>query len=428
MTTKTALATVALPIALLALASMAAAQAAGPAPASSPAPTSADRLSNLIQAIATADDPRAAMRAYALATAITRDSLELQEAYMKKMLRLGMPNIAYYPAVAALRLDDDNALALAVVGYMKGRQGNMEDAFVNTLQAAVQLKTDPSVMHNIGQLVAWFDGDPTNPRVTDATRRLLAQSRNELEKSDQYADAFNAIRAAGDERSRLARGTEKQLQALESDVQSAQALASDIDRQIRDINEDINARSRAIDEMYRQQRYYGGYFGGGGYWMRDTTGRPMWLPGSGGYYYRDDLRDRIRSEEQAMDSSRTQLRQARREGEAAVAELTRKQAALRELRGQLKVAAERFARLFRWDPPAVDGVVTAERETFPSGPMAPRNDDPETLAGQRLEVAKLYLKHDMPTKAVEILHEVITQYGKTEAAKQAQSLLTSVRP
>ena len=79
----------------------------------------------------------------------------------------------------------------------------------------------------------------------------------------------------------------------------------------------------------------------------------------------------------------------------------------------------------------MDGVITAELDHIPSGPPIKTGElpvDSDAEAAQKLEVAKLYLRHDMSARAVEILEEVAKSYSDTEAAKQAKLLLAALRP
>ncbi|MHC4718781.1 MAG: hypothetical protein ACYS5V_17595, partial [Planctomycetota bacterium] len=86
---------------------------------------------------------------------------------------------------------------------------------------------------------------------------------------------------------------------------------------------------------------------------------------------------------------------------------------------------------FRWDPPAVDGVVTNELDGLPPVPARAKPElpvDPESEADQRLELAKLYLRHDMSTKAVNILEEINRRFASTRAGRQAKVLLAVLKP
>ena len=54
--------------------------------------------------------------------------------------------------------------------------------------------------------------------------------------------------------------------------------------------------------------------------------------------------------------------------------------------------------------------------------------EPESEADQQLDLAKLYLRHDMSAKAVDILIHVSRQFAATRAGKQAKLLLAVLRP
>jgi hypothetical protein len=338
------------------------------------------------------------------------------------MLLFGLPHIAYYAALELNRIDEGNGLAWAVTGYMQAKKGELAEALASTLRAAEKLPQDPSVLHNAGQLAAWHDQDPQAPRIPDVVRRALANLKDELAKKEPFAKAYEAIRGAYQDGARAAGEVDKKIAAAETEVQAVQQLAGEIDRHIRDLNDEIDYRNRTIDSLYRDMRYsYGAY-------ARDSEGRLIYLPRYG--YWRDDLRLRIRDEEREIEKLRNQLRQVAREGEAVLAELTRKQTVVEQLRRQVRAVQEKLERAYRWDPPAVDGVVTPERDRLPPATGADLRvpADPEAEAAQRLELARLYLRHDMGQKAVELLQEIIKEHGDTQAGQQAKVLLSALRP
>ncbi|KKL15672.1 hypothetical protein LCGC14_2503270, partial [marine sediment metagenome] len=125
------------------------------------------------------------------------------------------------------------------------------------------------------------------------------------------------------------------------------------------------------------------------------------------------------------------VRKVRREGRDVLAELTRKQKALEQVRDQFDLQAKRAERQFRWDPPAVDGVVTAELDGFPVATRPADTKlpvDPESEARQRLDLARMYLTHDMSRKAIGMLQDVVKQYPNTRSGRQAKGLLAALMP
>ncbi|MDY7011057.1 MAG: hypothetical protein SVV80_09950 [Planctomycetota bacterium] len=391
------------------------------APTSAPATSPAARLEAQIQAIRQADDPREAMSAYARGCALDRSNTEIHDAYMRRMMKFGLPKIAYYPANVLIRIDPDNSLAWGIVGYIQGRRGELADAFSSTIRSLENRRDDPSVLHNAGQLAAWYDSEPDPPRVSDRVRRSLAQMQNELLTKKQYSSAYKGIAAAYAQRAVLMEQLDKQFAAAEAEVLSARQVLMEIDGQLREINDEIGRRKRIIDEHWRELRSAAGYY------YRNARGRIV-------HYhrysraYRDDLYDRIHQEEREVERLQSERRGIRIPGRAAMVELKGKEAVLVRLKQQMRKAEILTEREFRWDPPAVDGVVTPEIEHFPvsTRPAAPA--DPEVQAGQRLKLAQLYIRHEMNEKAVVILEGILEDYASTRAAVQAKILLAKLEP
>ncbi len=394
---------------------------AGQATRSSPATKPADRLEAYIRAVRQADNPRSAMSAYARGCAIDRNKAELHNAYMRRMLKFGLPKIAYYPARVLVRLDRSNGLAWGVVGYMQGKRGEFAEAFSATIRSLENRRDDPSVLHNAGQLAAWYDNEPDLPRVHDRVRRSLAQMKKELLAGKPYSSAYKAIEAAYAQRAEMVERLDKQVAAAEAEVLAARRMAMEIDSQLRELADEIDRRKRMIDELWRELRT------GAGYYYRDADGRLI-------YYrryrraYRDDLYDRIHQAEREVERLKAERRGVRNRGKTVLVELKGKEVILARLRQQMRKAKIRTGRTFRWDPPAVDGVVTPEVEHFPvsTRPAAPA--DPETQAGQRLKLAELYLRHEMNEKAGVILQGILEDYGSTKAAAQAKAFLAKLKP
>ena len=396
------------------------------APTSAPATSPAARLEAQIQAVRQADYPRAAMSAYARGCAINRSNTEIHDAYMRQMLKFGLPKIAYYPARELVRLDPNNSLAWGVVGYMQGKRGELEEAFSATIRSLENRRDDPSpgdpsVLHNAGQLAAWYENEPDLPKLSDRARRALAQMKEELLANKQYSSAYETIQSAYKQSADLVAQLDKQIVAAEAEVSAIRQESMELEGRLREINDEIDRRNRAIDECWRELR------GGSVSYYRDDAGRLI----SYRRYsraYRDDLYDRIHQEERKVEQLKSERRTVQGRGRGVLVELKGKEAVMVRLQQQMLKAKIRTEQTFRWDPPAVDGVVTPEVENFPVTTQPAEPADPETQAGQRLKLAQLYIRHEMTEKAVEILQGILEDYDSTKAADQAKILLAKLKP
>ncbi len=395
-------------------------QTTKPSPTTGPRATTspADRLKVYILAIVEADAPRPAMSAYARGCSIDRNNAALQNAYMERMLKFGLPKIAYHPAQVLVRIDPNNSLAWGVVGYMHGKRGELEKAFLATMRSLEKRLDDPSVLHNAGQLSAWYDNAPKPPKVSDRARRTLAQMKKELAAKKAFVSAYKEINSVYARRAVLVKQFDSKIAAVEEGILSVRKAGMELDAKIREINDEIDRSKRIIDELWRDLRT--------GVVYRDIDGRLVYRRHS--RRYRDDLYDHIDREEQALERFKSERRRIRIRSNALLVELKDKEAQLDRLGRKVRNLKVVSPRIFRWDPPAVDGVFTPEAEHFPisTRPAAPR--DPETQAGQRLKLARLYRRHKMNDKAVVILKGILEDYGSTKVAKEAKAILAKLKP
>jgi len=381
------------------------------------------RLSPFIKVIRESDDARTVMRTYTRAIGIGRNDAELHKLYMARMLRFGLPQIAQTAARELARLDQADGMAWALIGYRHGQQGQLTDAFIATAKAAELMPNDPSVRNNLGQLVAWYDFAAPPPVVPDASRRSLAKLRDTVGKTKEYQLAYKAMQNAFAQQGAASKALADRISAAEAEAAAVQALARDVNGRLAELSDDVDYRQRRIDGLWRDIRYGYTYFAYPYYhgYRRRSYAFPT--------YYKAGLYDRILDEERELDALRTRLGRVQREGAVVLAELARKEATLKALREQVKAAIDRVTMEFRWDPPAVGGVVTAERDRIPPTIGKPKMAvpvDPEHDAAQSLELAKLYLRHDMSDRALGLLGMVATKYPKTKAGKQAAALLKAL--
>lgn len=407
-----------------------AAVAAGLAQAAGPDTGRVDRVLELMQIIRTADEPQLAMAAYARANSLDRRSVELHSAYIRRMLQMGLSQAAYYGSRNLLEVDRENPLALAVVGYKAGREGDFASAFSAMLEALPHRRDDPSLLHNAGQLAAWYDLVQPTPRVSDGARRALATHREALMEQDAFAQAYQEVRQAHQREQQVQAELREQMDRLEQQALALREAVMQYESQLRDLETEIQARYTNIDRLQGQYLYAFAYVpgnqGDSGYWPPYGYGL-----GSGLLYpyqvtaARQELRFQIDQEFAAVDQLEGRRNQMRREGREVVAQWRALQRQIGEIRDRLANGMEVVARSFRWDPPAIDGKTTPEREwvqrdhaTLPEFP-----EDAQQAALSRLRLAQLYHEHHMPARAVDILQELLRSYPETAAAGKARELL-----
>ena len=411
MTARQALATGA--AALLALSAAWARADAPEPPATAPATSRpattrpAGRLAELIRTIRGTQNPREAISAYASGCAIDRLSTELHDAHMRRMLLSGLPKLADYPAQVLVRLQPENGTAWGVVGYVHGKSGKLAKALEPTLRAGELAGKDPSILNNAAQLIAWYQGHRDPPKLADATKRRMDRLRQNLGERKPFAQAYARINAGYAKRdAEVAKLTDK-LATAEAESEDALEKAKSLDLQLRQLNEKIETRKKTIRRLRGE--------------LRQVEAEPSSVNRSLRYA---NLRGEIHHERSAQDLAEGEANRILVQGRVAVAKMRRKALELRKVQLELERVQAGEKLDFRWDPPAVDGVVTPET----TGPLPPAKTttaprSPESDAAKRLEMAKLYLDHGLREKGVQILREVIVNHPSTPATKQARAIL-----
>jgi len=393
-------------------------------PASQPTtrPAAAERLAKLIEAVKDADSPSAAMSAYARGCGIDRLNADLQNAYMRKMLTFGLPKIGYYAARVLVSSQPDNGMAWGLVGYVHGRRGEIDKAFNVTIRAAALAPDDPSIMHNAGQLVAWYENELLPPKPPDVIRRILERVRPKLAKNADFVKAYNQMAGAYAKQAAVTAELSERLVVAATQVEQQRDEAQAIDIQLRAISDEIDYRNSVIQSLYEELYAYTVHV------IQTPDGvEYVRVPSSG--RHRAEIRARIRAEERAIDELEIEARKLRRQGQLVLVNLARAQQSLQLVQTQLDSLGAQAQRTFRWDPPAVDGKVTDELERFPlvSHGRPALVKGPEDEANEQLAMARLYIRNSMKDKAIAILQELIVKHKTTEAAAEAKIVLATLR-
>ncbi len=130
-----------------------------------------------IQAIQQAPDPSAVVSAYANGIALDRYDAKLYEAYVARMVDLGLQEMAYHQARMLTSLQFSNGLAWGVVAYVAARRGQMPEA-VSAINLAGQFAPENQfVAHTAGELVAWYDLKADKTALSEHAKHGLAKVR-----------------------------------------------------------------------------------------------------------------------------------------------------------------------------------------------------------------------------------------------------------
>ena len=149
-----------------------------------------------IQAIEQAPDPSAAVAAYVNGAAVDRNDPKLSEAYVARMVDLGLPELAFHQAQTLTTLESNNGLAWGVIAYVEARRGNMAEA-ISAINLAGQFAPgNPLVQRTAGEIAAWYDVMADKATLSENAKRGLATIRGLLEKRPEFANAYETAKKA----------------------------------------------------------------------------------------------------------------------------------------------------------------------------------------------------------------------------------------
>ena len=149
-----------------------------------------------VQAIQQASDPSAAVSAYASGFAADRNNIALHNAYVTRMVDLGLPELAYHQAQLLATLNPNNGLAWGVVAYVDARRTDMPGAISSIVLAGQFAPDHPFVERTGGEIAAWYDAKGNQTHLPDTCRAGIARIRTLLGNRPPFTDAYNAARKA----------------------------------------------------------------------------------------------------------------------------------------------------------------------------------------------------------------------------------------
>jgi hypothetical protein len=166
------------------------------APEGPPAPAPANRAAadpaaDPLTAIRNAPDPSAAVEAYARANkAAGGDTAALEQAYVSRLVALGLPELAESQARDLIQRKPDDGVAWAVVAYMDARRGDTAGGISAIVSAARLAPDDPFVQRTAGQLAAYYDRNADRVTLPAAVKSSFDDVRKAMAGKDAYARAY----------------------------------------------------------------------------------------------------------------------------------------------------------------------------------------------------------------------------------------------
>ena len=160
------------------------------------AQTTRPEVAAAIQAIQQAPDPSAAVTAYANGFAIDRNEPKLYEAYVARMIDLGLPELAYHQAQTLTTLDATNGLAWGVVAHVDARRAQMPEALSAIILAGQFAPDNKFVQQTAGEIVAWYDVKADKAQLPASANEGIARIRDLLSKQAAFSSAYDTAKKA----------------------------------------------------------------------------------------------------------------------------------------------------------------------------------------------------------------------------------------
>lgn len=452
-----------LTVAFFASSLLAAEPASQPAsqPATAPSPEEiAEQLHHLAEVIRQAKTPPEAVAAYVEANRLLRGDVQVNEAYMRKMLTFGDVTKAVAGARWLVQSDKDDGLAWGTIAYVDAGRGSLARALAEIVQAAALLGDDPGVMHNAGVLVAWSEASGPAANIPTRLRKTISRSMDKWLEDWAFADAYHDILdelAEYDERIEETQDAvdkiAEQMDRVKEDGENVQDAMDAIDEELASLQSELNNVMRERDaheaglhvinrRIARKQQQIRSLARKKPLTRQDkqklarlraelaalVNRADRAADGSSERDLRErinELRDEIRTAKRERRDIRTQLRKL--QGEFGKLKASKRKAAAE---GKLIVAQKaKFLRgLHRhaeWQLPLVEGqridleaARAAVREERSSHPVTIEKDPAKVL-----QLAEHYIQAELVDRAVELLQEVVQMAPGSDAAIEAQAML-----
>lgn len=279
-----------------------------------------DQAASHVAAIQRARKADEAMTAYAAASQADRKDPQVCEAYIQKMVSLGMPRAAARAAATLTAIKTDNGLAWAVMGYDACQANQFTIALGPSANAALLLKDDTCALANLGQILAWYDAQKPPPTLNPSALAAVKQARADLANKEAFSTAYNRVKDALATFTQAQQDARKNLPAARAQVDQAKQALNLADAKLQNWVDETDRINRRLTLLL------------------DVVSK-------GDARTRELTNARIREYQLQIEGRRPQLEQFADDKAKAQADLQQKQKDL----AKLSVPTSRPADLFRWE-------------------------------------------------------------------------------
>ncbi|HEX8522377.1 MAG TPA: hypothetical protein VF669_08985 [Tepidisphaeraceae bacterium] len=141
-----------------------------------------------------ATDPSSAVDAYARALAAGTDKVAAEDAYVRRLIDLGLPELAARQAADLNQFDPGNGVAWAVTSYINARKNDTAAALSNIAQAVEKSPKDPFVSRIAGQLTAWYEMRADKNTLPREAADQVNQIKTAIGTQQPFVEAYDDAR------------------------------------------------------------------------------------------------------------------------------------------------------------------------------------------------------------------------------------------
>jgi hypothetical protein len=184
------------------------------------APTTGPAVNPLVQAVRTAPDPSATIDAYARGVAAGAvPVVDLEQAYVRRMLDLGAPELADSQAHNLVNRGAADATARGVAAINDAIRGNAHGTIDNLKHGLAEWRDDVFLLRTAGQVVAWSDLPKNRSTLTSEDVAGVEWLRAAGHSHQPFDEAYRTASEAWQQQSPLQQQQPQQQQQASTNTQ-----------------------------------------------------------------------------------------------------------------------------------------------------------------------------------------------------------------
>ena len=407
-------------------------------------------IDQAIEAIGRAETAQEASKVYADLASKAPKSAELRDVYMRKLLTLGLADMATSPARSLSALDSDNGVAWALVAYYEGKRGQIARALPAGIEAGERISLDANTLYNLGQLAAWGDLDE-DAQVDQDLVAIMRRDSRAWRQAGTFMAGYERVKRGYEQQKELIAEQQKIIDEATASIEEKAKAYDDVLAELDEVQANIAELSKHV--RVSKKKYQDG---------RTQTTYRAYLAIFRALEAEQKREGELYREKKSLEGSVAALKSKRKKAARQIDKIDRDKA-----KNFRKIDAE-----FEFKPPAHDAeTIALDLENLPPEVVETPQEDPdedpddgetvadasdsddtaddegengdgedgedgeggtasaedEAAAATLMKKADLFLEHQMVDKARDALEEIVEKYPDTAVAERARVLLQSLQ-